>query len=90
MSIAIALACALLLTYGNGANDTLKGVATLLRSGTTDYRKAPHLATAATFAGLCGDPNHCPLNAAHRWAVTQIAPIQPANVGAVAQCSALR
>ena len=51
MGIAIALACALLLTYGNGANDNFKGVATLFGSGTTDYRKALNWATAATFAG---------------------------------------
>lgn len=51
MSIAIALICALLLTYGNGANDNFKGVATLFGSGTTDYRKALNWATAATFAG---------------------------------------
>lgn len=51
MGVAIALACALLLTYGNGANDNFKGAATLFGSGTTDYRKALNWATAATFAG---------------------------------------
>lgn len=51
MGIAIALICALLLTYGNGANDNFKGVATLFGSGTADYRKALNWATAATLAG---------------------------------------
>jgi PiT family inorganic phosphate transporter len=51
MGIGIALGCALLLTYGNGANDNFKGVATLYGSGTTDYRKALIWATLTTFAG---------------------------------------
>ncbi|MGH8504983.1 MAG: inorganic phosphate transporter [Stenotrophobium sp.] len=51
MSVWIALACALLLTYANGANDNFKGVATLFGSGTTDYRKALLWGTATTFAG---------------------------------------
>ena len=51
MGIWIALGCALLLTYGNGANDNFKGVATLYGSGTTTYRKALIWATVATFAG---------------------------------------
>lgn len=51
MSVWIALACALLLTWANGANDNFKGVATLFGSGTTDYRKALLWGTATTFAG---------------------------------------
>ncbi|MGH8539349.1 MAG: inorganic phosphate transporter [Stenotrophobium sp.] len=51
MSVWIALACALLLTYANGANDNFKGVATLFGSGTTDYRKALVWGTITTFAG---------------------------------------
>jgi PiT family inorganic phosphate transporter len=41
----------LLLAYANGANDNFKGVATLLGSGTTDYRRALFFATAATVLG---------------------------------------
>lgn len=42
------------LAYSNGANDNFKGVATLFGSGTTQYKPAIVLATAATFAGsLC-------------------------------------
>lgn len=41
----------LLVAYANGANDNLKGVATLLGSGTTDYRKALTWATVTTLAG---------------------------------------
>jgi PiT family inorganic phosphate transporter len=37
--------------YTNGANDNFKGVATLLGSGTTDYRKALAWATVTTLAG---------------------------------------
>lgn len=39
------------LAYSNGANDNFKGVATLLGSGTTDYREAIVWATATTFLG---------------------------------------
>ena len=38
-------------SYANGANDNFKGVATLLGSGITDYRKALIWATITTFAG---------------------------------------
>ena len=41
----------LIVAYANGANDNFKGVATLIGSGTTDYRKALAWATATTFAG---------------------------------------
>ena len=52
LSIAIvAVVAALLVAYANGANDNFKGVATLLGSGTTDYRRALVWATVATFAG---------------------------------------
>ncbi|HET8701049.1 MAG TPA: anion permease [Nitrococcus sp.] len=39
------------LAYANGANDNFKGVATLLGSGVTDYRKALIWGTATTFLG---------------------------------------
>lgn len=41
----------LFLAYSNGANDNLKGVATLFGSNTTNYKGAITLATVATFAG---------------------------------------
>lgn len=41
----------LFLAYANGANDNFKGVATILGSHTTDYRKALFWAAATTFAG---------------------------------------
>lgn len=37
--------------YANGANDNFKGVATLMGSGTTDYKKALSWATVTTLAG---------------------------------------
>ena len=40
MTLAILLFVVLSLAYANGANDNFKGVATLLGSGTTDYRGA--------------------------------------------------
>lgn len=39
------------LAYGNGANDNIKGVATLFGSGATNYRGALIWATATTFLG---------------------------------------
>ncbi len=41
----------LFVAYANGANDNFKGVATLVGSGTTDYRKALAWATVTTLAG---------------------------------------
>ncbi|MCR4337687.1 MAG: inorganic phosphate transporter [Candidatus Omnitrophica bacterium] len=41
----------LLVAYANGANDNFKGVATLVGSGTTDYKKALAWATVTTLAG---------------------------------------
>lgn len=41
----------LFLAYSNGANDNFKGVATLMGSGTTSYRRALGWATVTTFAG---------------------------------------
>ncbi len=41
----------LFLSYSNGANDNLKGVATLFGSQTTSYKTAISWATATTFAG---------------------------------------
>jgi len=51
LSLAIILIAALCLAYANGANDNFKGVATLLGSGTTSYRKALWWATATTLLG---------------------------------------
>lgn len=50
MSYLILLAV-LLLAYANGANDNVKGVATLLGGGVTDYRKAIIYGTVMTFLG---------------------------------------
>ena len=41
----------LFLAYANGANDNIKGVATLIGSGTTGYRTALVWATGTTFLG---------------------------------------
>ena len=51
MSLTIVVLAALLLAYANGANDNFKGVATLLGSRTTDYRRALLWATSTTFLG---------------------------------------
>lgn len=51
MFVAILVATVLILAYANGANDNIKGVATLFGSGTTDYRGAITWATATTFLG---------------------------------------
>lgn len=51
MAIAIIVCAVLCLAYANGANDNFKGVATLLGSGTTDYRRALGWATATTLLG---------------------------------------
>ena len=45
------IASVLFLAYANGANDNFKGVATLLGSSTTGYRKALAWSTVSTFAG---------------------------------------
>lgn len=45
------IAVALLLAFGNGANDNFKGFATVWGSGTLNFRSALLLATAATAAG---------------------------------------
>ncbi len=44
----------LLLAYTNGANDNMKGVATLLGSRTLDYARALQLGTVATLLGSVG------------------------------------
>ena len=49
--MALAMICAVLLAYANGANDNFKGVATLFGSGVSDYKKALNWATATTLAG---------------------------------------
>jgi inorganic phosphate transporter, PiT family len=51
MTLAIILIAVLCLAYANGANDNFKGVATLLGSGTANYRGALLWATSATFLG---------------------------------------
>ncbi|MBI2061897.1 MAG: inorganic phosphate transporter [Nitrospirae bacterium] len=45
---------AMLVAFANGANDNFKGVATLVGSGTANYRRALTWATAATLAGSLG------------------------------------
>ena len=50
MSVAIILAV-LFLTYSDGENDNLKGIATLFGSDTTTYRKVLAWATVSTFSG---------------------------------------
>ena len=49
--LAIGLLAGLFLAYANGANDNLKGVASLLGSRTLDYKRGLRLATVATMAG---------------------------------------
>lgn len=51
MTLAVILVAGLCLAYANGANDNFKGVATLLGSGTTDYRRALLWAGVTTFLG---------------------------------------
>lgn len=51
MTAVFLLLAILFVAYANGANDNFKGVATLLGSGTTGYRKALAWGTATTFAG---------------------------------------
>ena len=51
MTTIAVLGIGLLLAYANGANDNFKGVATLLGSGTTTYRRALAWATCTTAAG---------------------------------------
>lgn len=51
MTLAILLLVVLALAYANGANGNFKGVATLLGSGTANYRGALLWATAATLLG---------------------------------------
>ncbi|MCA9125079.1 MAG: anion permease [Planctomycetales bacterium] len=49
--ITIIILATLCLAYANGANDNFKGVATLLGSGTTDYKRALTWATVTTLMG---------------------------------------
>lgn len=51
MAIGVLLFTGLLLAFANGANDNLKGVATLLGSGTANYRRALYWATICTLLG---------------------------------------
>ncbi|MEQ1649813.1 MAG: inorganic phosphate transporter, partial [Hyphomicrobiaceae bacterium] len=48
---ALLVLAAAFVAYANGANDNFKGVATLYGSGTTSFRTALWLGTAATLAG---------------------------------------
>ena len=51
MTVALLLIAGLLVAFANGANDNFKGVATLLGSGTADYRRALLWATICTLLG---------------------------------------
>ena len=51
MELFLTISAGFLLAYANGANDNFKGVATLLGSGTTSYRRALIWATIMTLAG---------------------------------------
>ncbi len=51
MSLVLLFLGGLLVSYTNGANDNFKGVASLLGSGTTNYRRALNWACLTTFAG---------------------------------------
>lgn len=51
MSLLLILFIGILVAYANGANDNFKGVATLMGSGTTSYRRALWWATATTGLG---------------------------------------
>lgn len=51
MIMPILVCVVLLLSFANGANDNLKGVATLLGSGTTNYKRAMWWATICTLLG---------------------------------------
>jgi len=51
MIFVVIILAVLCLAYANGANDNLKGVATLLGSGTTNYRGAVVWATVTTLLG---------------------------------------
>ncbi len=51
MTVGLSLIAGLMLALANGANDNFKGVATLLGSGTADYRRALLWATICTLLG---------------------------------------
>ena len=51
MTLLVIIGTGLLLAYANGANDNFKGVATLLGSHTTSYRRALIWATVTTALG---------------------------------------
>ncbi len=51
MTLAVLLLAVLALAYANGSNDNIKGVATLLGSGTARYRTALAWGTITTFCG---------------------------------------
>lgn len=51
MIVLVLMFVVLLLSFANGANDNLKGVATLLGSGTASYQRALSWATASTLVG---------------------------------------
>ncbi len=49
--VELGIGAALLLAFVNGANDNMKGVATLYGSGALDYRRSLLLATVSTAFG---------------------------------------
>ncbi len=51
LEVLLILAVGTFVAYANGANDVSKGVATLVGSGVSDYRKAIHWGTAWTAVG---------------------------------------
>lgn len=51
MVFVIVIVAAICVAFANGANDNFKGVATLLGSGTTNYRRALSWATVTTLLG---------------------------------------
>lgn len=51
MTLAVLVVTVLCLAYANGANDNFKGVATLLGSGTANYRSALTWASVTTLLG---------------------------------------
>ncbi len=55
LQVLLVLAVGAFMAYVNGANDVSKGIATLVGSGVTDYRRAIHWGTAWTaIGGLAG------------------------------------
>ena len=51
MAVVLLLALTLLLAFANGANDVSKGIATLVGSGVSNYRRAVAWGSLCTVAG---------------------------------------